>query len=127
VNYLSHFILINRLLEYNLINDKTGRIVNISSLLSYRGTLNIEQARHGMSKYSAQTAYEYYNNTKYYLVLFTYELERVRFYVVSPGVLFCVLTLMYTHTHAYTYRMHKHSDCALLAVALKFSLFILDW
>lgn len=71
VNYLSHFLLTNLLLDM-LKTSAPARIVNVSSGVHERGHIDFEDLQM-TRKYSGQKAYA---SSKLALVLFTYELAR---------------------------------------------------
>jgi NAD(P)-dependent dehydrogenase (short-subunit alcohol dehydrogenase family) len=72
VNYLSHFLLTNLLLDM-LKASAPSRIVNVSSGVHERGHIDFEDLQM-TRKYSGQKAYA---SSKLALVLFTYELARM--------------------------------------------------
>ena len=71
VNYLSHFLLTNLLLD-TLKKSAPSRIVNVTSSAHYNGHMNFADLQ-GEKRYSAMNSY---SNTKLAQVLFTYELAR---------------------------------------------------
>lgn len=71
VNYLSHFLLTNLLLDV-LCDCAPSRIVNVSATQHERGRLDFEDLQM-TKKYSAQKAY---SSSKLATMLFTYELAR---------------------------------------------------
>lgn len=72
VNYLSHFLLTNLLLDM-LKASAPARVVNVSSGVHERGRIDFEDLQM-TRKYSGQKAYA---SSKLALVLFTYELARM--------------------------------------------------
>lgn len=88
VNYLSHFLLTNRLLKA-MKKETRSWIINVSSMVhaSYFD-------RHNIQKEKNYDGYEAYSESKLYNVLFTYKLFRIlgkenniHVYAVHPGVI----------------------------------------
>lgn len=87
VNYLSHFLLTQLLLE-DLLSSEQGRIINLSSSVHTAGKFDLENLQ-SERKFSALTTY---SSTKLLMLLFTIELARrlhgtrVTANAVHPGI-----------------------------------------